>query len=324
VLRVHVPAAKPTTALSMLPLLKGRKIPIYLMSTPPSAQQQGTSSLITFPQRNEVLLPNAKSPSSTKMRRRFYHLGVERTDLPPRDIASLTDPECVAYIPQVPPGLNANLELQRNLQYNATGSPPPKPKYFSDVDRCHHFALPSSGGGMDVGPHFIYRPAYQLAMGDYPHTDLFKEFLTLNMSELEEMRRGTSTATIDLASRSGVSIYSTPSRRRVSTSMAGANVEWSPSNRPRESSASPLPHQDIEAQSPETSRAEDHQLGIIAGSPTRVTIQALRSFDVARQSSSLEATKQTRRRNILLKREKQLKVLTKMGHPNQVTVYLPQ
>jgi hypothetical protein len=263
-----------------------------------------------------VLLPNPGSPASFKMNRRFYHLGVERTELPPRDADSLMDPECIAYIPQAPPGLNASHELQRSLAFNASGSPPPKPKYYSDIDRCRHCAHPASGGGMDVGPHLVYRPSYQLSIGDYTHTSLYKELLTINMLQLEELRNageGSQGVAGQVEREDGLT------QKRASTSMSGASVGWSPSTR-RLPTMSPAVLNAVLPASPSAT----HDPAPIVGTPTRGNVQSIRSLEIARRGSSLEATKQTRRRTTLYKREKQLAALTRMGHPNQVTVYLPQ
>lgn len=261
-----------------------------------------------------VLLPNHASPSCAKMRRRFYHLGVERTDLPPRDAAHLLDPGCVAYIPEVPPGLNATHELQRNLVFNATGSPPPKPKYFSDIDRCRHCAHPISGGGMDVGPHLINRPGYKLSVGDYVHTDMYKNLLTINMRELGEIRSRASSTSLHRAGSMG----------QHSAARVGGNVEWSPSSRRAQASpqpaVTPQPDDGVDDASPNGRDERPSPAPTLAGSPSR----SIRSLDIARRSSSLEATKQARRRTVLLKQEKQLALLTRMGHPNQITVYIPQ
>lgn len=294
--------------------------------------EKSFSPFVNIP-RSGVLLPNPGSPSSLKMNRRFYHLGVERTELPPRDPESLMDPECIAYIPQAPPGLNASHELQRNLAFNASGSPPPKPKYYSDIDRCRHCAHPASGGGMDVGPHLVYRPSYQLSIGDYPHTPLYKELLTINMLQLEELKRndrGDTTSTIYIGQSEQQNNGSPSKGRRASTSMAGASVGWSPSTK-RLPSMSPsvlqavLPESSLDVDPPLVEMLVDGASpSPIVGSPNRNNVQSIRSLEVARRSSSLEATKQARRKTTLFKREKQLVALTRMGHPNQVTVYLPQ
>lgn len=232
--------------------------PLKEMNPPPS----GTSGTLPY-----VI---ANSPVAKRLNRRFYHLGVVRSDLPVRDVSQLQDPESVAYFPVPAVGLNPQHELQRLTEFHASGAPPPLPKYFSDVDRCRHFA--HGRGGTDVGPHFVNRPSYQLSTGAPPlsmYSPLLKEMLAINASALEQLNTS-----------SGVS----------STTEHGS--------RSREG-RSPSPYG--------------------AGQPVRRS-----SVEVARSSSSLEATRAVRRRHHLVEQQKLLRVLTKLGHPNQVTVYLPQ
>jgi hypothetical protein len=283
-------------------------------------------SVAAFITNGSVILPLAGSPAcfTQKFRRRFFHLGVERSSPPPRDAQSLADTETFcAYIPTGLPGCDASFELRRALEFNASGSPPPAPKYYNDIDRCRHFVHGRSG--TDVAAHFVNRPSYQLSTGGAPlssHSSLLKEMLLLNQQELSHLQRRS--GGFDMAEYDG----SRSSSRRVGDD-SHSQMDTKQVSLSRYSAASPSPSQPHEAAMATTAGVRCSSNPSSPSPTSRSLLGPLRgrvasSLEVARRGSSLEATRRVRRVQQLSQRASLLRALTRMGHPNQVTVYLPQ
>ncbi len=120
------------------------------------------------------------------LKRRFYHLGEERDERPPRDYedSSVPPDEKLSYVPRSF-GANGDDDVQRLSLFDASGEAPPKPHYLTDIDRARHFV--QLQGGMDVAAHFANRPAYLLCRGGslpMMHSETYKNVLAARAAEL--------------------------------------------------------------------------------------------------------------------------------------------
>jgi hypothetical protein len=124
------------------------------------------------------------------LKRRFYHLGMERSDRPPRDFedSSVPPSERLSYAPRTF-GDNEEEDMQRLTLFDASGEAPPKPHYLTDIDRARHFV--HLLGGMDVAPHFASRPSFLLCRGGslpMQHSELYKSVLAARSRELSALQ----------------------------------------------------------------------------------------------------------------------------------------
>jgi len=114
--------------------------------------------------------------------RRYCHLGVMRSEPPPRDYLVTTSPSgpssqesvregacCISYHPDPPVGSDSNVEWHRLITYEAQGRPPPETIYDTGVDRCQHMIR--FMGATDVTGHVLERPSFDLARSGYDHPD---------------------------------------------------------------------------------------------------------------------------------------------------------
>lgn len=314
-------------------------------------------------------------PTASRMRRRFYHLGVEREAPPPYLTEDLLGEGTVAYVPQPAVGQNPQQEAWRRQTFNATSSPPPKPKYVSDIDRCRHFVQPR--GGVNVEGHLVHRPSYLLSQGGPPaamYSASYRDMLRYSAEQLHttderiQELRGRSTASLRSGSRPTTLTGAAIPASRASLSLPlGDDDGLHDSARPDSVGVplvGPKPSGTISVERHRRTRGEErnsthHHSGAAAVSPSfsehlptisspspdgasfRTAVAAVgsmsptsssshqrrplsrSSFEVANEGTVHYAAEMVRQRYRQKVNDRELRHLTRMGHPNQLTVYLP-
>ena len=251
------------------------------------------------------------------LKRKFYHLGIERESRPPRDYEDETLPpsERISYVPRTF-GPNEEEDRSRLTNFDATGEAPPKPHYLTDVDRARHFV--HLLGGMDVAPHFANRPSFLLCRGGslpMQHTELYKSVLSAQVRELGLVEQQLASSPLSSSS---------PSRRRLNkdTSPHQANINNSSGNsdaKEHEMQLDYLTSVDISAVRLSPSPSPD----VCSHASTSMTRAGrLSSLEVALSSSKLHASSVVRHYRRLQEQRRELSELSRAHHPNQIITYV--